>query len=108
MAKQRTEFQRNQNTRKPQRERILIVCEDSKKAPAYFEGVREDLGLAIPTFSKKKTCYKALYQTHLKRLTATAIKNSKTVLKQVAQMETDNPSTQVHIVVEHLIKESKK
>jgi hypothetical protein len=62
----------------------------------------------LPKFKKESTSYSELYYQELKEKTAQAIKYSKIALKQTSASGTDNPSTNLHILIEDVNKESKK
>jgi len=57
-------------------------------------------------YDKKDKKFQFLYP-YLKDKTSEAIKNSRSVLKQVQSANTDNPSSLIHIVVEDLIEQGK-
>lgn len=75
----------------------MQVAEPTKRIKKY-----------IPEFDKRKSCYADLYHTYLKERMAIAIKHSKRVLKEVGGMGGDNPSTNMHELVEYLVGESNK
>lgn len=56
----------------------------------------------------EKNSLRDIFQNILKNKIGQAIKNSKHVLNQMEEVENDDPSTKMHILIENLLKESKK
>lgn len=73
----------------------LPVCDDAnKKIKQYLSDYQKNAGK-----------FRKLYPL-INDKTTQAIKNSKQILKSVQDVGTDNPSTLIHVIIEHLIQQS--
>jgi hypothetical protein len=73
----------------------LPKCDDAiKKIKQHLSGYKKNEGK-----------FKKIYPI-IKEQTSDAIKNSKQVLKEVQQVQAENPSTLIHVIAEHLIQQS--
>lgn len=85
---------------------ILLHFEQTTK-PLESRKISAEIKKHLAHFKKESTRYSELY-SELRDKMAEAIKHSKIVLRQVTESDTDNPSTNLHLLIEDLLKESKK
>ena len=83
---------------------ILIHFKHTTK-PMDADRVIREIKKNIPDFDKEKTCYGELYLKQPKGLTQSAIHHSKMIAKETNTVKTDNPSTQIHELLEYLLQE---
>ena len=86
----------------------MLHFENHTKALNNCDGVIEEFKKYPELENYEKNSLRDIFQNILKNKIGQAIKNSKHVLNQMEEVENDDPSTKMHILIEDLLKESKK
>jgi hypothetical protein len=86
----------------------LLLHFDPVTKPISSQDLEKKLKKYLTGYTKKTADYKNLYNEFLKDKTSIAIKHSKQTFKNAKAERRQNPSTNLHVVIEALLKEVQK